>query len=152
MVESALEEWNLNELDFLFIENVGNLVCPSSSRFGRGPSPGSDVSHRRRRQTAKISDDQDGSCRRGRIQLGSGLPQYSGCPAGHAGVESLGKDGSRDERLPRRPSRTRSGSRCDGGLSTQAPAINFSTRTLVSRRDLLNGAANCRPIVVKTAV
>ena len=34
MVESALEEWNLNELDFLFIENVGNLVCPSSYDLG----------------------------------------------------------------------------------------------------------------------
>jgi hydrogenase nickel incorporation protein HypB len=34
MVQSALEEWNLDELDFLFIENVGNLVCPSSYDLG----------------------------------------------------------------------------------------------------------------------
>ena len=34
MVESALQEWNLNELDFLFIENVGNLVCPSAYDLG----------------------------------------------------------------------------------------------------------------------
>lgn len=34
MVESALEGWNLNGLDFLFIENVGNLVCPSSYDLG----------------------------------------------------------------------------------------------------------------------
>lgn len=34
MVESALEGWNLAELDFLFIENVGNLVCPSSYDLG----------------------------------------------------------------------------------------------------------------------
>ena len=34
MVESALEGWNLNELDFLFVENVGNLVCPSSYDLG----------------------------------------------------------------------------------------------------------------------
>ncbi len=34
MVESALEGWNVNELDFLFIENVGNLVCPSSYDLG----------------------------------------------------------------------------------------------------------------------
>lgn len=34
MVQSALQEWNLNELDFLFIENVGNLVCPSSYDLG----------------------------------------------------------------------------------------------------------------------
>ena len=26
--------WDLNELDFLFIENVGNLVCPSSYDLG----------------------------------------------------------------------------------------------------------------------
>jgi hydrogenase nickel incorporation protein HypB len=34
MVHSALMEWELNELDFLFIENVGNLVCPSSYDLG----------------------------------------------------------------------------------------------------------------------
>ncbi len=34
MVERALEEWELSELDFLFIENVGNLVCPSSYDLG----------------------------------------------------------------------------------------------------------------------
>ena len=34
MVKNALEGWNVNELDFLFIENVGNLVCPSSYDLG----------------------------------------------------------------------------------------------------------------------
>lgn len=34
MVQSALEGWDLNRLDFLFIENVGNLVCPSSYDLG----------------------------------------------------------------------------------------------------------------------
>jgi hydrogenase nickel incorporation protein HypB len=36
MVHSALEDekWDLNQLDFLFIENVGNLVCPSSYDLG----------------------------------------------------------------------------------------------------------------------
>jgi hydrogenase nickel incorporation protein HypB len=34
MVEAALGGWNLHELDFLFIENVGNLVCPSSYDLG----------------------------------------------------------------------------------------------------------------------
>ena len=36
MVRTAIEEeaWNLGELDFLFIENVGNLVCPSSYDLG----------------------------------------------------------------------------------------------------------------------
>src|SRR5580698_3205701 len=34
MVQDALQEWDLNQLDFLFIENVGNLVCPSSYDLG----------------------------------------------------------------------------------------------------------------------
>ena len=34
MIEKAIEGWNLDELDFLFIENVGNLVCPSSYDLG----------------------------------------------------------------------------------------------------------------------
>jgi hydrogenase nickel incorporation protein HypB len=34
MVQSALQEWDLHQLDFLFIENVGNLVCPSSYDLG----------------------------------------------------------------------------------------------------------------------
>src|SRR6202142_2753041 len=34
MIQSALEGWNLADLDFLFIENVGNLVCPSSYDLG----------------------------------------------------------------------------------------------------------------------
>src|SRR5205823_7993614 len=34
MIETALEGWKLEELDFLFIENVGNLVCPSSFDLG----------------------------------------------------------------------------------------------------------------------
>jgi hydrogenase nickel incorporation protein HypB len=34
MVERALGEWRLEELEFLFIENVGNLVCPSSYDLG----------------------------------------------------------------------------------------------------------------------
>src|SRR5689334_19654694 len=36
MVQNALEDWDLNQLDFLFIENVGNLVCPSSYDLGEG--------------------------------------------------------------------------------------------------------------------
>jgi len=34
MVERALANWPLEGLDFLFIENVGNLVCPSSFDLG----------------------------------------------------------------------------------------------------------------------
>lgn len=34
MVRTALEGWSLDELDYLFLENVGNLVCPSSYDLG----------------------------------------------------------------------------------------------------------------------
>jgi hydrogenase nickel incorporation protein HypB len=34
MVEKHLEGWDLTDLDFLFIENVGNLVCPTSYDLG----------------------------------------------------------------------------------------------------------------------
>ncbi|HEU4982568.1 MAG TPA: hydrogenase nickel incorporation protein HypB [Acidobacteriaceae bacterium] len=34
MIAGALEGWKLDDLDFLFIENVGNLVCPSSYDLG----------------------------------------------------------------------------------------------------------------------
>ena len=34
MLSRALEGWDLAALDFLFIENVGNLVCPSSYDLG----------------------------------------------------------------------------------------------------------------------
>jgi hydrogenase nickel incorporation protein HypB len=34
MIERNLKDWNLDQLDFLFIENVGNLVCPSSYDLG----------------------------------------------------------------------------------------------------------------------
>lgn len=34
MVAGQLDDWSLDELDFLFIENVGNLVCPTSWDLG----------------------------------------------------------------------------------------------------------------------
>jgi hydrogenase nickel incorporation protein HypB len=34
MIERALADWSLEDLDLLFIENVGNLVCPSSYDLG----------------------------------------------------------------------------------------------------------------------
>jgi hydrogenase nickel incorporation protein HypB len=34
MVQTSLEGWELRELDFLFVENVGNLICPSSYDLG----------------------------------------------------------------------------------------------------------------------
>jgi len=34
MVERALDGWDLEDLDLLFVENVGNLVCPGSYDLG----------------------------------------------------------------------------------------------------------------------
>ncbi|MBV8073163.1 MAG: hydrogenase nickel incorporation protein HypB [Acidobacteriaceae bacterium] len=34
MIDKALSGWNLSEFDLLFVENVGNLVCPSSYDLG----------------------------------------------------------------------------------------------------------------------
>jgi len=34
MVQNHLEGWDVAELDYLFIENVGNLVCPTSWDLG----------------------------------------------------------------------------------------------------------------------
>lgn len=34
MIERALDDWRLAHLDLLFIENVGNLVCPASYDLG----------------------------------------------------------------------------------------------------------------------
>jgi hydrogenase nickel incorporation protein HypB len=34
MIGRHLDGWNLGDLDYLFIENVGNLVCPSSYDLG----------------------------------------------------------------------------------------------------------------------
>jgi hydrogenase nickel incorporation protein HypB len=34
MIQNALDGWDIGQLDFLFIENVGNLVCPSSYDLG----------------------------------------------------------------------------------------------------------------------
>ncbi len=34
MVRACLEDWRLEDLDVLFIENVGNLVCPASFDLG----------------------------------------------------------------------------------------------------------------------
>src|SRR5665213_2293120 len=34
MVQNALDGWDVRELDYLFIENVGNLVCPASYDLG----------------------------------------------------------------------------------------------------------------------
>jgi hydrogenase nickel incorporation protein HypB len=34
MVRESLSDWKLDELDYLFVENVGNLVCPATFDLG----------------------------------------------------------------------------------------------------------------------
>jgi hydrogenase nickel incorporation protein HypB len=34
MVQHALQPWDIGQLDYLFIENVGNLVCPATYDLG----------------------------------------------------------------------------------------------------------------------
>ncbi|MFO0968222.1 MAG: hydrogenase nickel incorporation protein HypB [Gemmataceae bacterium] len=34
MIDEAVADWNIGELDYLFIENVGNLVCPATFDLG----------------------------------------------------------------------------------------------------------------------
>lgn len=34
MVQQHIADWNMGEIEYLFIENVGNLVCPSSWDLG----------------------------------------------------------------------------------------------------------------------
>jgi hydrogenase nickel incorporation protein HypB len=34
MIQKALDGWDVGKVDFLFVENVGNLVCPSSYDLG----------------------------------------------------------------------------------------------------------------------
>jgi len=45
MVHRSLAGWDLNNLDCLFIENVGNLVCPSSYDLGENLRIVFDVGH-----------------------------------------------------------------------------------------------------------
>jgi hydrogenase nickel incorporation protein HypB len=56
MVEKSLMDWDLGNLDFLFIENVGNLVCPSSYDLGENLRIVLMSVHRRRRQAIEVSD------------------------------------------------------------------------------------------------
>ena len=37
MIERALADWNLDEIDLLFIENVGNLVCRPATIWASTP-------------------------------------------------------------------------------------------------------------------
>ena len=57
MVHDALHALDLDTTDILFIENVGNLVCPASFDLGQHANVDASRRHRRRRQAGKISGD-----------------------------------------------------------------------------------------------
>ena len=89
MVEKALDGWNLGELDFLFVENVGNLVCPACYDLGedlrlvlfgdRGGGQAAEISDDlQHRRSGDDHQDRAGGC--GRIIAGR-LPQHPRRPA-----------------------------------------------------------------------
>jgi len=47
MVEQHLQEWDLAKLDLLLVENVGNLVCPTSYDLGEASQNRGAQRHRR---------------------------------------------------------------------------------------------------------
>ena len=47
MVEAAIGHWKLDQLDLLFIENVGNLVCPATYDLGEDLRAGDVLDNRR---------------------------------------------------------------------------------------------------------
>ena len=85
MIGRHLEGWELElaELDYLFIENVGNLVCPSSYDLGEKIRRGAAERDRGRRQAAQIPhavqlrrcrhDHQDGHRRGGGFDRAAAL-------------------------------------------------------------------------------
>ena len=88
MVGQALEGWDLAELDLLFLENVGNLVCPASYDLGRAPARRAHVRDRGRGQAAQVPDDlqlggprghhQGGPGRGDRVRSRAGVSQHRG--------------------------------------------------------------------------
>ncbi len=73
MIRSALPRLPLDEIGVLFIENVGNLVCPAEFDLGRGAGSGDRQRAGRPRQTLQVS----GHVRRGRCRTAE-----QGRPAG----------------------------------------------------------------------
>jgi len=55
MVCSALASWNLADLHYLFIENVGNLICSASYDLGEDLRCVLFFGNRRRRLAVEIS-------------------------------------------------------------------------------------------------
>ncbi len=102
MVAGRLDGWSLSEYDYLFIENVGNLVCPASYDLGEdirvallSVTEGEDKplkypdsvqlsGHRR--------DYEDGPCRSVRIRSCGGASQPAVDSPGNLHFRDLGED------------------------------------------------------------
>ena len=56
MIQKALDSWDVGKLDFLVVENVGNLVCPFSYDLGEDLRLVL-IGYRGRKQAFKISNN-----------------------------------------------------------------------------------------------
>ena len=79
MVHDVLHDLPLGGLDVLFVENVGNLVCPGELRPRRAPQRHAAVGPGRRRQAREVSGD---------VPRGRPHADHQGRPAAaHRGVQ-----------------------------------------------------------------
>ena len=111
MVQNAMdeEEWDLDQLDFLFIENVGNLVCPSSYDLGEdlrvvllSVTEGEDkpLKYPTIFNSADVAIITKSDLAEAvEFDCGGYPPQHSGCPPGHAGLPAFRQDRRGDGRV-----------------------------------------------------
>ena len=103
MVRAALDGWRRpEELDFLFIENVGNLVCPSSYDLGEdlrlvlfSVTEGEDkpLKYPSIFHTADVAvDHQDGPGGGRGVRRRRGSPKHPGGAAGHGNCRGVVED------------------------------------------------------------
>jgi hypothetical protein len=57
VVERAVADLDLDAIDLLIVENIGNLVCPAEFDIGEDKSRGGALGHRGRRQAGQIPPD-----------------------------------------------------------------------------------------------
>ena len=105
VVERAVADLDLDTIDLLIVENIGNLVCPARVRHRRGQTGGGALGHRRRRQAGQIPPDvprmrrhpaqQDRPAALSGLRHGPGQIRHRPDPPGHAGFRDFGQDRSR---------------------------------------------------------
>jgi len=94
MVARHLEDWDLGSLRYLFIENVGNLVCPTSWDLGESV----------RLALLSVTEGGDHEARPGRslrVRRGPGPGQHRRGATGDASLRDLGQAGHGARRLAR---------------------------------------------------